>query len=86
MKHEYHYQDRQVELDKERQFRWGEGKISGYGSVVLGALSLLAVIAYLYPSYLTTTELRAAYDAGLLQKLLKYGMYFSLFFPPLPST
>ncbi|MGB7299935.1 MAG: hypothetical protein WBD34_11490 [Burkholderiaceae bacterium] len=43
-------------------------------------MSLLGVLAYLYPSYLTTTELRNAYDAQTLQHLLKYGMYFSLFF------
>ena len=43
----------------------------------LGALSLLAVLAYLYPAQLTTIELRQVYDAEALQKLLKYGMYFS---------
>jgi sterol desaturase/sphingolipid hydroxylase (fatty acid hydroxylase superfamily) len=58
----------------------GEGKISGIASVVLGVCSLLAVLCYLFPSYLTTTELRAAYDAVFLQKVLMYGMYTSLFF------
>jgi sterol desaturase/sphingolipid hydroxylase (fatty acid hydroxylase superfamily) len=77
--HAYNYKNRQVELDEERRFRLGEGKISGYGSLFLGALSLLAVLAYLFPAYLTTIELRQVYDAESLQKLLKYGMYFSLF-------
>ncbi len=76
----YEYKERQVELEKDREFRLGEGKISGYSSVALGAMSLLAVLAYLYPSYLTTVELRQAYDASSLQVVLKYGMYFSLFF------
>ena len=76
---EYEYQKRKVELDKDRAFRFGEGKISGYGSVFLGALCVLAVLAYLYPAYLTTIELRQAYDAESLQNLLKYSMYFSLF-------
>ncbi|USH05125.1 sterol desaturase family protein [Grimontia kaedaensis] len=76
----YQYQERQVELDTDRAFRLGEGKISGYLSVILGGLSLLAVLAYLFPSYLTTTELRKTYDAESLQHVLKYGMYFSLFF------
>lgn len=76
----YKYQKRQVALDKDREFRIGEGKISGYASIILGALSLLAVLAYLFPSHLTTTELRQVYDAESLQKALKYGMYFSLFF------
>ncbi|WP_395344988.1 sterol desaturase family protein [Ningiella sp. W23] len=76
----YEYQNREVELDVARSFRFGEGKISGYVSVFLGALSLLAVLAYLFPAYLTTIELRQAYDAKDLQQILKYGMYFSLFF------
>ena len=80
MTQDYQYKEREVALDKQREFRLGDGKISGYCSLFLGVLSLLAVLAYLYPSYLTTTELRQAYDASQLQKLLKYGMYFSLFF------
>ncbi|MFC6672185.1 sterol desaturase family protein [Marinobacterium aestuariivivens] len=80
MKDDYQYRERDVALDIDNEFRLGEGKISGYCSLVLGALSLLAVLAYLYPSYLTTIELRQAYDAEQLQLVLKYGMYFSLFF------
>ncbi|OYD23140.1 sterol desaturase family protein [Oceanimonas baumannii] len=80
MKDPYVYRERQVPSDDRRAFRLGEGKISGYCSLFLGALSLLAVLAYLYPSWLTTTELRQVYDAGELQQVLKYGMYFSLFF------
>ncbi|WP_444944142.1 sterol desaturase family protein [Microbulbifer sp. ZKSA006] len=77
---EYQYQERQVPRDRHSEFRLGEGKISGYASVFLGGMSLLAVLAYLYPSYLTTTELRQLYDAEYLQNILKYGMYFALFF------
>lgn len=77
---DYQYQTRQVEKRKNKEFVIGDGRISGYLSLFLGALSLLAVFAYLYPSYLTTTELRAVYDAEKLQLILKYGMYFSLFF------
>ncbi len=76
----YEYRQREVELDTAKEFRFGEGRISGYSSLFLGILSLLAVLAYLYPSYLTTTELRQAYNAESLQVVLKYGMYFSLFF------
>ncbi|MGH1426486.1 MAG: sterol desaturase family protein [Arenicella sp.] len=76
----YEYKDRTVALDKNRELRFGEGKISGLCSVVLGVLSFTAVLAYLYPSYLTTAELREVYDSVFLQKVLKYGMYFSLFF------
>lgn len=80
MEKHYVYREREVEVDENKAFRVGDGRISGYSSVLLAILSLLAVLAYLYPSYLTTTELRQAYDAAQLQKLLKYGMYFSLFF------
>lgn len=80
MEKDYVYREREVEVDENKAFRVGDGRISGYSSVLLAILSLLAVLAYLYPSYLTTTELRQAYDAAQLQKLLKYGMYFSLFF------
>lgn len=80
MTEQYEYKEREDTLDIAKEFRLGEGRISGYLSVVLGALSLLAVLAYLYPSYLTTIELRQVYNAAALQNVLKYGMYFSLFF------
>jgi len=80
MTQEYQYKEREIEKDPAREFRFGEGKISGVLSLILGVLSLLAVFAYLYPSYLTTTDLRKTYDAGQLQTVLKYGMYFSLLF------
>ena len=80
MAQDYDYQEREVELDTAREFRFGDGKISGYSAVFLGGMSLLAVLAYLFPEYLTTRELREVYDPHLLQQVLKYGMYFSLFF------
>lgn len=76
----YQYKTRQVALDPSREFRFGEGKISGFSAVFLGALSLLAVLAYKFPTYLTTPELRLLYDGEALRVVLKYGMYFSLFF------
>ncbi|MEL6303030.1 MAG: sterol desaturase family protein [Pseudomonadota bacterium] len=80
MDKEYDYTPRQVAPDPKRELRFGDGKISGLLSLCLGILSVLAVLAYRYPSYLTTTELRQVYDAGSLQILLKYGMYTSLLF------
>lgn len=65
---------------KHGALRPGEGYISGILSVTLGVASLLAVLCYLYPEYLTTKELRAAYDAHFLQEVLKYGMLGSLVF------
>lgn len=77
---QYEYRQRVIDPMPERAFRLGEGKISGYVSCFLGALSVLAVLCYQYPSYLTTAELRATYDADFLQQVLKYGMFMSLGF------
>ena len=55
---DYKYQERLVELDKEREFRFGEGKISAYASVMLGFSSILAVLAFRFPDLMTTQELR----------------------------
>ena len=79
----YQYQPRHVEKNPAKEFRFGEGRISCYLSLTLSVLSLLAVLAYLYPAYLTTAELRQVYDAEQLQLLLKYAMYFSLLFAAL---
>ena len=80
MSEKHPYKPRKVVLLRSREFRFGEGRISGYSSLFLGVLSVLSVLAYRYPSYLTTVELRHVYDAHALQNVLKYGMYFSLFF------
>ncbi|WP_027330141.1 sterol desaturase family protein [Marinimicrobium agarilyticum] len=78
METNYQYRERTPEPLPERELRLGEGRISGISSITLGILSVLAVLAYLYPSYLTTTELRQVYDGEQLQILLKYGIYFSI--------
>lgn len=77
---DYQYTARQIPEMTEQSFKFGDGTISGYLSCFLGALSFLAVLCFLFPSYLTTEELRAAYDAEFLQQVLKYGMYGSLIF------
>jgi hypothetical protein len=75
----YQYRPRKVISRPDREFEIGNGRISGYGSLFLGSMNLAAVLAYLYPAYLTTRELRAGYDAELLQEVLKYSMWLSLF-------
>jgi sterol desaturase/sphingolipid hydroxylase (fatty acid hydroxylase superfamily) len=74
------YPKREVVKETENEFVFGNGKISGYISAFLGFMSFLAVLAFQFPSYLTTAELRNAYDAHFLQDVLMYGMYASLFF------
>jgi sterol desaturase/sphingolipid hydroxylase (fatty acid hydroxylase superfamily) len=66
--------------ERERPLRLGEGRISGYLSIALGVLSLLAVLCFIYPDLLTTPSLRAAYDLRLMRKLLAAGMVFSAAF------
>ena len=63
--------------DKNRPLRVGEGRISGYLSIALGTLSVLAVLCFMFPDYLTTPSLRAGYDLPLMRTLLAAGMVFS---------
>ena len=76
----YDYKTRRVDPMPHKSFRIGDGRISGYLSCALGILSFLAVLCFLFPSYLTTAELRAAYDVEFLKTVLMVGMIFSLVF------
>lgn len=80
MNTEFEYRERQIEPKPEKEFGKGSGLLRGTIALGLGVLSLLAVLAYLFPSYLTTTELRSAYDADFLKTVLKIGMFTSLLF------
>lgn len=77
------YRAREIEDMSPQFFRFGEGRISGYTSVTLGVLSLLAVLCYRFPSYLTTRELRSVYDPELLRTVLRACMWSSLGFAAL---
>ncbi|TQV87044.1 sterol desaturase family protein [Aliikangiella coralliicola] len=74
------YKPRKTEDMSDRAFRLGEGKISGYLSCSLGILSFLAVLCYQFPAYLTTADLRAVYDAKILQVALMITLWSSLGF------
>jgi sterol desaturase/sphingolipid hydroxylase (fatty acid hydroxylase superfamily) len=63
-----------VDRIEEVPLRRGEGRISGALSVFFGALSLLGVLCFHFPEYLTTPRLRASYDLGLLRSLLLFAM------------
>ncbi len=58
-------------------FRFGEGRISGYVSAVLGLLSLLAVLCFLFPEWLTTAELRKVYSEQFARTALLSGLVAS---------
>lgn len=60
--------------------RFGEGQISGISSVFLGVSSLIAVLCFHFPEYLTTPELRASYPIEWLRDLLRFGMFAAVAF------
>ena len=53
----------------------GEGKISGYLSIFIGACSFLFSVSLFFPEILTTSEFRGFYTEGFLQIF-----FLSLFF------
>ncbi|MFJ4374496.1 sterol desaturase family protein [Pseudomonas japonica] len=55
-------------------FRFGEGRISGYLSATLGLLSLMAVLCFLFPQWLTFAEFRAVYSEGFARSVLLLGL------------
>lgn len=79
-KEKFTYKPRITEDMGARYFRLGQGRISGMIAAFLGVLSFLAVLAFQFPEYLTTRELREVYDPALLQQMLKYGMWSALGF------
>src|SRR5689334_14347 len=76
----YVYRERQIPDMSNRFFAIGQGRISGYASIVLGALSFLAVLCWRYPERLTTPELRNVYDPEMLRVVLMVSMWASLAF------
>jgi sterol desaturase/sphingolipid hydroxylase (fatty acid hydroxylase superfamily) len=76
----YEYPERKIDPATQKSFVVGEGRISGYLSAMFGIMSFLGVLCFLYPSWLTTPEFRAAYDVGMLRKLLAASIWASLIF------
>ncbi|MBY0401980.1 sterol desaturase family protein [Myxococcota bacterium] len=72
-------------MSKERtsdevQLTFGQGRISGILAIFLGALSVLAVLCFHFPEWLTTPELRRAYPVEILRWVLLAGMILAVFF------
>ncbi len=76
----YVYREREIPDMSHRYFAIGQGRISGYLSVLLGIMSFLAVLAWRFPEQLTTRELREVYDPEVLRVVLMVCMYASLGF------
>jgi lathosterol oxidase len=49
---------------------FGKGRISGFLSIFFGVAALFAVLCFLFPSWLTTPDLRRAYPVSLLRLIL----------------
>ncbi len=62
---------------KTQAFRLGEGTISGYIACMLAILSFLGTIAFHFPEYLTTPELRKNYDVDFLRVLMFFSLVIS---------
>ena len=52
----------------------GRGKITGIIALTLGGLAVLSVLAFHFPEYLTTPDLRRKYDVNVLREILLVGM------------
>jgi sterol desaturase/sphingolipid hydroxylase (fatty acid hydroxylase superfamily) len=57
--------------------RSGTGLVSGVVALVLGVLCCLAVLAFHFPQYLTTPQLRQSYDVDVMRQLLFWSMVLS---------
>ncbi|MFT4019321.1 MAG: sterol desaturase family protein [Agriterribacter sp.] len=65
---------------KSRRLVIGEGIISGYISIFLGSLSLLAILCFRFPELLTSPEFREVYTAHSMKTLLTATIIASFFF------
>jgi sterol desaturase/sphingolipid hydroxylase (fatty acid hydroxylase superfamily) len=57
--------------------RSGSGLVSGVVALALGVLCFLAVLAFHFPQYLTTPQLRQSYDVDVMRQLLFWSMVLS---------
>ena len=74
----YVYGERKTGDMSANAFAFGTGRISGYVALSLGVMSLLAVLCFRYPSWLTTGQLREVYDLRVLRIVLRVAMWVSL--------
>ena len=61
-------------LGRSGALRFGQGTIATIVALTLGVLCLLAVLAFHFPEYLTTPELRHQYSVDVLRQLLFGGL------------
>ncbi|MBC7624596.1 MAG: sterol desaturase family protein [Aeromicrobium sp.] len=59
------------------ELRWGTGLITGVIALSLAILCFLGVLAFHFPAYLTTPELRKSYDVQTLRYVLLAAMFIA---------
>jgi sterol desaturase/sphingolipid hydroxylase (fatty acid hydroxylase superfamily) len=64
-------------LHRDGHLKPGQGMVSSVIALSLGFLCLLAVVAFHYPQYLTTPDLRHKYSVDVLRQLLLAGLLVS---------
>ncbi len=64
-------------LQESGELKPGYGMVSGIFAFALGFLCLLGVLAFLFPQYLTTPELRRQYSVPVLRQVLFYSLLLS---------
>ena len=69
-----------LEQHGHRSFVFGEGRISGYIAAALGLMSLMAVLCFLFPEWLTTAELRKVYNEQFARTTLLFALAASFAF------
>jgi lathosterol oxidase len=76
----YPYPERRIGEMSDRFFAIGQGRISGYIASFLGVMNLLGMLAFKYPTWFTTADLREVYDVDVLRLVLQACLVASLVF------
>ena len=61
-------------VEREIKLKFGEGVISGIIALTLSILSFLGVLAFYFPEYLTTPDLRKNYSVDFIRQLMFYAL------------
>lgn len=67
-------------LTNDKEFGFGDGKISGCMGLFLGIMNLLGVLAFYFPEYLTTPEMRQVYSVENMRRLMIFTIFLSISF------
>ena len=66
-------------MSEDVELQFGKGLISGYLSALLGILSLMGVLCFYFPEFLTVEDMRASYSEGFVRGTLFTTLVFAYF-------